>query len=125
MTMNPVRKKLAVAMLSTGSIAALFAGSSLIRSNNIARADDAPAQGKVQERVTVSAEQRQQLEGLAAVFKKVGHSVEPSVVNITVRKSGKATRPPGYDDMLRRFFPDNDGDGQPDLPEGFNEDAEK
>src|SRR5205085_8185588 len=24
------------------------------------------------------------------------------------------------DDMLRRFFPDRDGDGQPDLPPGFN-----
>src|SRR5439155_11009959 len=52
----------------------------------------------------------------------VGKALEPAVVNIQVHKTVKGAvhrSLPFDDDMLRRFFPDRDGDGQPDLPEGF------
>jgi len=54
-------------------------------------------------------------EQLAAAFRKVDKLVEPSVVKIEVRKKGPAIRRiPFNDDMLRRFFPDEE-----DLPEGI------
>jgi serine protease Do len=120
--MNPVRKSLAVALLAGGSIAGGFAGSLLVRDGggNFAHAQDAPAQGNVSDRPQVSEQDLAHVETLATVFRKVGKTIEPSVVNINVIKAGPAAgRAPGYEDMLRRFFPDQDGDGQPDLPEGF------
>ena len=122
--MNPVRKSLAVALLAAGSLAGGFAGSMLVRDGgaNVARAQDAapaPQQGNVSERPAVSEQDLAHVETLATVFRKVGKTIEPSVVNINVIKTVTASRPPAYDDMLRRFFPDGDGDGQPDLPEGF------
>jgi serine protease Do len=60
-------------------------------------------------------------EGLGTVFRNVGRILEPSVVNISVRK--KAPVPNmgrGLDEeMLRRMFPDRDGDGEPDIPPGL------
>lgn len=56
---------------------------------------------------------------LASAMKEVGKAVEPSVVSINVEKQQVATGRRGGrldDDMLRRFFPDNDNDGEPDLP---------
>jgi serine protease Do len=59
------------------------------------------------------------LEDLAAGFRNVSRVVEPSVVNIAVRKKGPSVRRPKLDeDFFRRFFPDRDGDGEPDLPPG-------
>src|SRR3712207_5503711 len=105
--MNPIRKSLAAVALSGAVAAGLFGGSFLTRHGNVAVAQDAsaPAQGKVQAPVEASAEERAHIEGLASIFKKVGKSVEPSVVQLNVIKSGRANRNPGYDDMLRRFFP--------------------
>ncbi len=122
--MNPVRKSLAVALLAGGSIAGGFAGSILVRDVNSAHAQDAPAQGNVADKPQVSEQDLAHVEGLSTVFRKVGKSIEPSVVNINVVKSGLASgRTPAYDEMLRRFFPDRDGDGKPDLPEGFNDEG--
>ncbi len=60
-------------------------------------------------------------ENLASAFRQVGKVVEPSVVNINVRKkAASAKKMPFDDDMLRRFFPDRNGDGEPDLPDGFS-----
>jgi serine protease Do len=63
-------------------------------------------------------------EDLASAFRNVGKVVEPAVVKIDVRRKalpvgngGKRTAPD--EDLLRRFFPDRDGDGEPDVPEGF------
>ena len=127
--MNPVRKSLAVALLAGGSLAGGFAGSALFRNGNPAIAQEAPAQGTVGDKPQVSQEDLQHLESLATVFRKVGKAVEPAVVKIDVIKTaempaglgggGGGGRSPSYEDMLRRFFPDRDGDGQPDLPEGF------
>lgn len=113
--MNPLRKSIAIAAISGLTVA----GSLCIPT--FLHADDTPSQGKVQAPVQPSAQELQSLEGLASVFRKVGHSIEPSVVNIHVIKSAKASRPPGFDDMLRRFFPDQNGDGQPDVPDRFND----
>src|SRR5204862_8151565 len=57
-------------------------------------------------------------EDLATAFRSVGKVVEPSVVNIQVKKKApvSANRRPRLDE-LRRFF--RNRDGQPDLPEGF------
>jgi serine protease Do len=58
---------------------------------------------------------------LSSAFRSVGKVVEPSVVSIQVRKkSGPSVRGQFDEDMLRRFFPDRDGDGEPDLPRGFD-----
>jgi serine protease Do len=119
--MNPIRKKLAIAVLSGTSLAGLLAGTSLVRDNS-AHAQDNPAnpkQGNVQPKAQLSDSEKQQLEGLAGVFRKVGKHVEPAVVQINVKKTTHIQRSPGFDDMLRRMFPDQDGDGKPDVPEGF------
>src|SRR5690349_2555363 len=118
--MNLIRKKLAIAVLSGASVGGLLAGSSLVRDNS-ARAQDAanPKQGNVQKPAQLSESEQQSLEGLSGVFRKVGKHVEPAVVQIEVKKTTHVTRPPGFDDMLRKMFPDQDGDGKPDVPEGF------
>lgn len=60
------------------------------------------------------------LDDLSTAMKHVNQIIEPAVVNIEVIKSGAAARAgSSQEDMLKRFFPDNDGDGQPDLPDGF------
>jgi serine protease Do len=117
--MNPLKKSIAVAVLSGGSVAALFAGSSFVRfGGNVAQAADNPKQGNVQAPVDVTPAERQQLDSLAGIFKKVSKSVEPSVVRIDVIKKIKAPRT-DTNELFRRLFPDRDGDGQPDVPEGF------
>jgi serine protease Do len=74
------------------------------------------------EEVQASRSALAQVEGLATVFREVGKVVEPSVVKLDVRKTngGPNRQLPFDDDMLRRFFPDTDGDGQPDIPEDFD-----
>ncbi len=84
-----------------------------------------------QDRRFVMAEnQREQIrEGLANaaqlgnVFRQVGKVVEPAVVNINVVKKAPTgpQRLPFDEDTMRRFFPDRDGDGEPDMPPGLDE----
>ncbi|HMO25484.1 MAG TPA: trypsin-like peptidase domain-containing protein [Tepidisphaeraceae bacterium] len=61
------------------------------------------------------------VQDMAEVFKTVGRAVEPSVVNIQVMRRVSSVSGPGGmpfdDEFLRRFFPDRDGDGRPDVPE--------
>ena len=122
--MNPFRKSLAIAVLSGGSVAALFGGSSLVRFGNAARAEDVPSQGKVQAPAQVTPQEQQQLSSLAAVFRKVGKTVEPSVVQITSsrRRRSSARR------VTMRCFAGSSRTGittaSRDVPEGFNDDAE-
>lgn len=69
-----------------------------------------------------SPEQVAKVEDLASVFRHVGKTIEPSVVKIEVKKKVPGANAGGLpfdDDMLRRFFPDRDGDGEPDLPPGL------
>jgi serine protease Do len=57
---------------------------------------------------------------LASAMKEVGKRVEPGVVSINVEKTGtRGGRGEMNEDMLRQFFPDRDGDGEPDVPPGF------
>src|SRR5688500_15399131 len=81
------------------------------------------------QRFAVAQEQREtvrqglaQAADLSTAFRHVGKVVEPSVVSIQVRKkaSNGMSSPQFDEDMLRRFFPDRDGDGEPDLPRGFD-----
>jgi serine protease Do len=63
---------------------------------------------------------RQQLitaQDFSNVYKMVAKVMEPSVVRIDVQKSRQTNN--RQDELLRRFFPDRDGDGQPDVPDGF------
>lgn len=63
------------------------------------------------------------VDALVSVMKDVGKAVEPSVVNIEVAKQAKGglsfNGQPFDNDMLKRLFPDNDNDGEPDLPPGM------
>ena len=111
--MSKVHSPLTTAVLAGVLVAgAYFGGTWLFETVQFARA---------QEQVNVTRQQLAQVEDLASVFRQVGRAVEPSVVNIRVIKevSGIRSRIPMDDEMLRRFFPDRDGDGEPDLPEGF------
>src|SRR4051812_46772618 len=108
--MNGFHKKV-VAVLAAGgaSVAAWVVGSTLVKDVQFARAE---------KEVQSTREQLASAQDLSTVFRNVGKVVEPSVVNIVVHKSVK-TGPralPFDDDMLRRFFPDRDGDGKPDVP---------
>jgi serine protease Do len=106
------RKTLTVAAIAGSSIVAYTVGTSLVKDVQFARAE---------EQVKASREQLAQVKDLADVFRAVGKAVEPSVVSIDVKKTvkGVSRTLPFDDDMLRRFFPDRDGDGEPDLPPGF------
>lgn len=111
--MTRIRSPLATTLVAVALVAgAYFGGTWILESVQFARA---------QEQVQATREQLAQVEDLASVFRQVGRVVEPSVVNIRVVREipGIRSRIPLEDDLLRRFFPDRDGDGEPDLPEGF------
>jgi len=109
---KPLKKALAAVALGAALSAAWFTGNALVKDVQFARA---------QEQVEATRAQIANVQDMAAVFKAVGRAVEPSVVSIQVTKSVKnpAARRFHDDDLLRRFFPDRDGDGEPDVPEGF------
>src|SRR5205085_5815162 len=122
MRSNPMKRwnrSLAVALLGGGSLGA-FGGAVLWHNTPFARAEQVADQRQVSH-----------LEDMATVFRDVGKSVEPSVVQIQVRKTVKGFRGmPLPDDMLRKFFPDQgkgDGsNGEDNAPEdGGNEGFEQ
>jgi serine protease Do len=112
--MKSLKKSAAVIAIGGVSIAGWSVGSNLVDNVRFAHAQDVVQQNR-QDLATS--------ESLSTVFRKVGKAVEPSVVNIQVlKKAGGASGNralPFDEDMLKRFFPDRDGDGKPDLPEGF------
>jgi serine protease Do len=112
MNMKPFRSRLAVAMITAASIGGGYFGYNLFQNVQFARAE---------QKVEATREQLSQVENLSTVFRNVGKVVEPSVVNINVRKKvkGASARSAVPDDMLRRFFPDRNGDGEPDVPDGL------
>ncbi len=67
---------------------------------------------QAQAQVEPTRQQIANIQDMAAVYKAVGKAVEPSVVSLEVRKTAQQIDNP----MLRRFFPDRNGDGQPDMP---------
>jgi serine protease Do len=119
--MNRIKRVLAVMALGGVGTASWFVGSGLVKNVQFARA---------LEQVEVAREQLARAEDLAGVFRTVGKAVEPSVVYIRVTKKEQADdrmsemrRMFPDDELFRRFFPDRDGDGQPDMPEGHGEDG--
>lgn len=112
--MKPMKRALAVIGLGAVGSASWYLGSGLVQNVRYAHA---------LEQVELSREQLTKLDDFAGVFKSVGKAVEPSVVFLEVTKKSTGSGPdlrrqlPFDDDMLRRFFPDNDGDGEPDLPD--------
>ena len=118
--MASVRKSLAVLGLGGTSIAAFLLGSSLVQ-DRFARAKNEVESAR--EQLSLS-----NVQDMGKVFRTVGKAVEPSVVNIQVIKSGKGKGLRGGlpfdDEMLRKFFPDRDGDGEPDVPPGLGDVSE-
>jgi len=103
--MNPLRQSMIAITIGGASIAAYLVGTNFVQNVKFARAA---------EEVEVTRQQLSTVTDLSNVFKAVGKAVEPSVVNIQVRKTikGASNRALPFDeDMLRRFFPDKDGDG--------------
>src|SRR5688572_31728965 len=112
--MNRTRKTLSMLVLGAVGATGIMFGNGLVQNVRFAYA---------QEQVQTSREELAKAEDLASVFRNVGKAVEPSVVNIEVRKvvQGVVHRSlPFGDESLKRMFPDRDGDGEPDLPEGFS-----
>lgn len=111
--MTKVRKSIAALLFGGGSIAGFVLAGAAVQNVKFANAA---------EQVQATRDQLAHVESLATVFREVGKVVEPSVVKLDVRKSGGGPNRqlPFDNDMLRRFFPDNDGDGEPDVPEDFD-----
>ncbi len=108
--MNVLRKYMVAVTIGGASIATYLVGSNFVGNVKFARAA---------EEVELTKQQLATVTDLSNAFKMVGKAVEPSVVNIQVRKTVKGVSNrvlPFDDDTLRRFFPDRDGDGNPDLP---------
>src|SRR5258708_5474621 len=104
--MNRVRKTMSVVVLSAVGAAGILFGNGLFHDAQFARAA---------EQVQSSKEQLAKAEDLSSVFRNVGKAIEPTVVNIQVHKTIKGAvhrSLPFDDDMLRKFFPDRDGDGE-------------
>ena len=111
--MKSLRSTFAVLIVAAFATATGFVGFNFFQNSQFARAA---------ERVEITREQLARIDDLSTVFRYVGKVVEPSVVNIVVTKSD---RPGGMrqfnlpldKEHLKRFFPDRDGDGEPDLPD--------
>ncbi|MGH7213592.1 MAG: S1C family serine protease, partial [Tepidisphaeraceae bacterium] len=118
--MSRFKRFLTGVTLFGAAVAAGFFGVEVVRNAQFAHA---------QQKIDTTREQLAQIEDLATVFREVGKALEPSVVNINVKKTskngagegGRRRGLPFDDDTLRRFFPDRDGDGEPDFPPGLRE----
>jgi len=112
--MKPIRSSLAALAVAGAAVGTGFFGFNYVQKTQFANAA---------EQVQLSRDQLAKADDLSSVFRYVGKAVEPSVVNINVTKKaqqvhGNRMRNLPFDkDQLRRFFPDRDGDGQPDIPD--------
>jgi len=112
--MKPFRSSLAALAVAGAAVGTGFFGFNYFQKTQFANAA---------EQVQISRDQLAKADDLSSVFRYVGKAVEPSVVNINVTKKaqmsqGNRLRNLPFDkDQLRRFFPDRDGDGQPDIPD--------
>jgi serine protease Do len=114
--MNRFQKLTSALVLSGVAVGGWMVGSGVVADVQFARA---------QAQVQTSREELKTATDLASAFREVGKAVEPSTVRIDVRKTVKGisrSLPFGdNDELLKRMFPDRDGDGEPDLPEGFGD----
>ena len=109
------------AMRSTAAVllvALVAMGTGFFGFNMVQRAQFAQAADKVE----ATRQQLAKADDLASVFRYVGKVVEPSVVSIQVTKTSKVSSAnrlrnlPIDPEFRRRFFPDRDQDGEPDVP---------
>jgi serine protease Do len=114
--MNRLKKLTSAFVLSGVAVGGWMVGSGVVADVQFARA---------QAQVQTSREQLATAQDLSSAFREVGKAVEPSTVRIDVSKTVKGisrSLPFGdNDELLKRMFPDRDGDGEPDLPEGFGD----
>ncbi|HLL87721.1 MAG TPA: trypsin-like peptidase domain-containing protein, partial [Tepidisphaeraceae bacterium] len=104
--MKPLKKSVATVVIATASAVAGFTGYGLVQDVQFARAE---------QQVQATRQQLQSVEDLSSVFREVGKAVDPSVVNIQVKKKvDNVSMRRSIPDELRRFF-DRDGDGEPDI----------
>jgi serine protease Do len=112
--MKRTRKLFAVLAIGAAGAVTVGVGSSLVRDVQFARAE---------QQVTDAREGLKSLSDLASAYKSVNRAMEQSVVQVQVIKTPRnAGRGPNFDENIRRFF-DRDGDGEPDMPEGLQEQA--
>lgn len=115
--MKPFRSTLGALAVAGAATATGFFGFNYYQSTQFAHAAD---------KVESTREQLARMDDLSSVFRHVGKVVEPSVVNISVTKTSKVggmrDRFRGLPEQLRKQLPDEDGDGQPDIP-GFDGEA--
>src|SRR4051812_26690232 len=103
--MKRFRRGLAILALSGASLAAWFGVNSLVHDVQFARA----AQEVENNRTELA-----KIQDLSGFYRQVAKVVEPSVVKIDVRKTIKGGRRSLTPPQFRQFFPDQDGDGEPD-----------
>jgi serine protease Do len=113
--MNRFQKLTSAFVLSGVAVGGWMVGSGVVADVQFARA---------QAQVNTSREQLATAQDLSSAFREVGKAVEPSTVRIDVRKTVKGVSrslPFGDDELFKKMFPDRDGDGEPDMPEGWDE----
>ena len=113
--MRAMRSTAAVLLVALVAMGTGFFGFNLVQRAQFAHAAD---------KVEATRQQLAKADDLASVFRYVGKVVEPSVVSIQVTKTSKVTSPGGRfrglpmdPEFRKRFFPDLDKDGEPDVPE--------
>ena len=113
--MNRLKKLTSILVLSGVGVGGWMVGNGIVADVQFARA---------QAQVNTSREELKTATDLSTAFREVGKAVEPSVVRIDVHKTIKGVSrslPFGDDELFKRMFPDRDGDGEPDLPEGWGD----
>src|SRR5687767_8629570 len=113
--MNRLQKLTSAFVLSGVAVGGWMVGSGVVADVQFTRA---------QSQVQTSREQLATAQDLSSAFREVGKVVEPSTVRIDVRKTvkGVSRSLPFHDDELfKKMFPDRDGDGEPDMPEGWGD----
>ncbi len=107
--MKSLSRSIGVLIIAGAATAGGFFGFNLLENARFALAE---------QKVETTREGLSQIENLSNIFRYVGKVVEPSVVNINVKKTIHGARRMPFDErFFRRFFPDQDGDGQPDMPQ--------
>jgi serine protease Do len=107
--MKSLGRSIGVLIVAGAATAGGFLGFNLLENARFALAE---------QKVETTREGLSQVQNLSSVFRYIGKAVEPSVVNINVKKTIHGQRRMPFDQrFFRRFFPDQDGDGQPDVPD--------
>jgi serine protease Do len=107
--MKSLGRSIGVLIVAGAATAGGFFGFNLLENARFALAE---------QKVETTREGLSQVQNLSDVFRYIGKTVEPSVVNINVKKTIHGQRRMPFDErFFRRFFPDQDGDGQPDVPD--------